>query len=132
MGQAVIVLGAGATRGCSIADPSKSPCLPPLDGDFFTQLQRVRNKKHQKLIQEVLEDVVGLFGYNFDATMETVFTTLEHTIRLLEATGRPFRNFDLGELRKKRERGPSHRGTRCASLQGRIHGVSEWRRCSPG
>ena len=26
-------------------------------------------------------------------------------------------------------RGPSHRGTRCASLQGRIHGVSERRRC---
>jgi hypothetical protein len=104
MGQAVIVLGAGATRGCSFADAAKFPCLPPLDGDFFTQLQRVRNKKHQKLIREVLEDVVELFGYNFDATMETVFTTLEHTIRLLEATGKQFRNFDLGELREKRER----------------------------
>jgi hypothetical protein len=104
MGQAVIVLGAGATRGCSFANPAVFPCLPPLDGDFFTQLQRVRNKKHQTLIQEVLEDVVELFGYNFDATMETVFTTLEHTIRLLEATGKQFRNFDLGDLRAKRER----------------------------
>lgn len=104
MGQAVIVLGAGATRGCSFADAAKFPCLPPLDGDFFTQLQRVRNKKHQKLIQQVLEDVVELFGYNFEATMETVFTTLEHTIRLLEATGKQFKDIDLANLKEKRRR----------------------------
>ena len=36
--------------------------------------------------------------------METVFTTLEHTIRLLEATGRESRAFSIPELKAKRDR----------------------------
>ena len=32
---AVIILGAGATRGCSFVDESKDPSCPPLDGDFL-------------------------------------------------------------------------------------------------
>ena len=75
---AVIILGAGATRGCSFVDESKDPSCPPLDGDFFTQLQRISNSKHKKLIQEVMKDTVEIFGSNFNVTMETVFTTLEH------------------------------------------------------
>ena len=99
----LFVLGAGATRGCSFVDATKDPCLPPLDGDFFTQLQRVRNDKHYDLIRQVMEDVVELFGPNFNVTMETVFTTLEHTIRMLGTTGEN-RDFKKDELKEKRER----------------------------
>lgn len=100
---ALFVFGAGATRGCSFVDARRDPCLPPLDGDFFTQLQRVRNDKHRQLIEQVMEDVVELFGPNFDVTMETVFTTLEHTIRMLNTTGehRAFRRSDLKEKRDR-------------------------------
>ena len=83
----LFVFGAGATRGASFVNPARDPCLPPLDADFFTHLQRVQNPKHQPLIQEVMHDVVELFGQNFEVTMETVFSTLEHTIRMLSTTG---------------------------------------------
>ena len=100
---ALFVLGAGATRGCSFVDASSSPCLPPLDADFFTQLQRVRNSKHDKLVSAVMADVVDLFGSNFDASMETVFATLGHTLRMLETTGEN-RDFRRSELRERRAR----------------------------
>lgn len=97
---ALFVFGAGATRGASFVNPAEDPCLPPLDGDFFTQLQRVRNPKHRKLIDSVLADVVEIFGSNFETTMETVFTTLEHTRRMIETTGesRHFKSKKLGEV----------------------------------
>ena len=64
----LIILGAGATRGCSFVDAKHNPCVPPLDADFFSQLQRVENPKHKDLIGEVLSDVIGLFGTNFNAS----------------------------------------------------------------
>lgn len=100
---ALFVFGAGATRGAQFVDPTSDPCLPPLDADFFTQLQRVQNQKHRELISRVLIDVVDLFGSNCDVTMETVFTTLENTIRMLETTG-DNRDFKRKELRERRER----------------------------
>jgi hypothetical protein len=100
---ALFVLGAGATRGCSFVDGNKNPCVPPLDADFFTQLQRVKNQKHQKLIDDVMSDVVDLFGSNFSSTLETVFTTLEHTIRMLQTTGNN-RAFNQSSLVKSRDR----------------------------
>jgi hypothetical protein len=100
---ALFVFGAGATRGASFVDATKHPCLPPVDRDFFTQLQRVQNDKHQKLVQDVMEDVVEIFGNNFDVTMEGVFTTLEHTLRMLETTGET-RAFKKKDLRDKRDR----------------------------
>ena len=100
---ALVVLGAGATRGASFVDANKDPCLPPLDGDFFTQLQRVRNPKHHPLISEVMADVVELFGQNFDATLETVFATLENTIRMLQVTGEN-RDYKSSQLKEKRTR----------------------------
>lgn len=48
-------------------------------------------------------DVVQLFGPNFDATMETVFTTLEHTIRMVKATGES-KDFKQTDLKAKRNR----------------------------
>jgi len=97
---ALLVFGSGATRGASFVNAATDPCLPPLDGDFFTQLQRVRNPKHRKLIDDVLADVVGIFGHNFETTMETVFTTLEHTRRMIETTGesKHFKSKELAEI----------------------------------
>jgi hypothetical protein len=100
---ALFVLGAGATRGCSFVDPIDDPCLPPLDADFFTQLQRIQNTKHQTLITAVMKDVVDLFGFNFSVTMENVFTTLEHTLRMLEVSGES-RDFKKADLKEKRDR----------------------------
>lgn len=100
---AVFILGAGATRGASFAHPPKAACLPPLDSDFFTQLQRIRNPKHQELISEVIKDTIDVFGINFHVTLETVFTTLEHTLRMVAATGENH-DFKQTELRKKRDR----------------------------
>lgn len=99
----VYVFGAGATRGSSFVDSAHNPCLPPLDRDFFTQLQRVRSGKHQENIKRVMEDVVELFGNNFDVTMEMVFTTLEHTIHMLDITG-DNRDFKQNDLERKRQR----------------------------
>lgn len=100
---ALFVLGAGCTRGCSFVNATKDPCLPPLDADFFTQLQRVQNRKHRSLVTEVMEDVVEIFGQNFDVTMETVFSTLEHTWRMLGTTGDK-RAFNRTQMREKRDR----------------------------
>jgi hypothetical protein len=72
----VIVLGAGATRGASFVKPGYG-CQPPLNADFFTQLQRVSAAKHQGVIAEVVRDVVSLYGPNFDLTLEQYFTQLE-------------------------------------------------------
>lgn len=96
----VVVLGAGATRGGSFVDPAKNPCLPPLDSDFFTQLQRVRNPKHKELIDAVLADAHELFGVNFKLTLETMFTTIEQTIRMVKAT-RESREWKTAELERK-------------------------------
>jgi hypothetical protein len=100
---AVFVLGAGATRGASFVDPRLVPCLPPLDSDFFTQLQRVQNPKHRQLISSVIADMVDLFGVNFRATLETTFTTLEHTLRMI-ATTKETRDFRRADLQPKRNR----------------------------
>jgi hypothetical protein len=72
---------------CKIADLSLSSLL---------QLQRIRNPKHEETIKSVIEDTVELFGINFQVTMETVFTTLEHTARMIETTGenRDFKRSD--------------------------------------
>ena len=100
---ALFVLGAGATRGASFVFPTNNPCLPPLDGDFYSQLQRVAKQKHQETIQKVIEDTVQFFGVNFQVTLEAMFTMLEHTARMVETTGET-RDFQRDELEAKKER----------------------------
>ena len=96
-GKAVVVLGAGATRGAEFVEPSsggqaddakdsgtrqvaarRCPCvLPPLDGDFFTQAQRLSSAKPNELVTGLVDNVVSLFGTNFQLTMEGYLTRLE-------------------------------------------------------
>jgi|SRR5690242_7939665 hypothetical protein len=62
---ALFILGAGATRGASFVKPNVNPCLPPLDADFYAQLQRIGHPKHQDIVAAVIRDTVELFGVNF-------------------------------------------------------------------
>lgn len=89
-GPTVVVLGAGATRGASFVDSRKNPCLPPLNADFFTQLQRIRTAKHKVDVDAVVDHVVELYGPNFNLTLEDYFTQLEAmgSVRSLAATSR--------------------------------------------
>lgn len=92
--RAVIVLGAGATRGASFVNDSTG-ALPPLDGDFFTQAQRLSTKKPRELLNRLIEDVVGAFGSNFALTMEGYLTRLEQLAHVLDDyrfRGRPAEN----------------------------------------
>jgi hypothetical protein len=99
---ALFVLGAGATRGASFVEPATNPCLLHLDADFYAQLQLISNPKHRDTVRDVNKDTVELFGLNFRVAMETVFTTLEHTIRMVETTGES-RDFKHGQLSKQRD-----------------------------
>lgn len=100
---AVFILGAGATRGASFVDPAVNPCLPPLDADFYNQLQRIRNDKHRDLVENVIKDTVELFGTNFRVTMETAFTLLEQMTRMIATTGET-RDFKRKDLEEKKNR----------------------------
>lgn len=100
---AVFILGAGATRGASFVSEKLNPCLPPLDGDFYNQLQRGQNDKHKELVKTVIKDTVELFGTNFRVTMETVFTLLDQMVRMISTTGE-FRDFKRDELQQKKNR----------------------------
>jgi hypothetical protein len=73
-----------------------------LDADFYAQLQRIRSHKHRDTIRDVIKNTVELFGVNFRVTMETVFTTLEHTARMVETTGES-RDFKHKELLQQRD-----------------------------
>ena len=68
---ALFLFGAGATRGASFVNPADNPCLPPLDFDFYAQLQRIANLKHKQTVRDVIKDTVDLFGINFQVTMES-------------------------------------------------------------
>jgi SIR2-like domain len=81
----LVVIGAGATRGASFVDEAAGRCLPPLDADFFTQIQRINEAKHQSVIEGVIKSAVDLFGVNFRSTLEEMFTVLEHALRMTRA-----------------------------------------------
>jgi len=72
---ALVVLGAGATRGASFVRDLKGP-LPPLDCDFFTQAQRLGSDR-KRLVDRLISNVSELFGNNFSLTMEQYLTHLE-------------------------------------------------------
>lgn len=79
-GKRLVVIGAGASRGASTSQGRT--CQPPLNADFFTQLQRITTTKHRTVIEGVIADAVGLFGANFTLTMEEYFTQLEAMARM--------------------------------------------------
>lgn len=73
----VVVLGAGATRGASFVE-KHGAVLPPLDSDFFTQAQRLSSSKPKHLLEDLIADVVSVFGTNIRLTIEGYLTKIEH------------------------------------------------------
>jgi hypothetical protein len=61
-GRTAIILGAGATRASTLRPDGSDRPLPPLDRDFFTQLQRLKNPKHQGYVNSLIEFVYNEFG----------------------------------------------------------------------
>lgn len=90
MSKTVFILGAGATRGCSFVNDMKrkGACIPPLDTDFFTQLQRVSSAAHGDRIRRLISGMVEWFGPNYALGMEQVFIHLEHADRMLKHLGK--------------------------------------------
>jgi hypothetical protein len=84
-GRAVVILGAGATRGeHRLPDaPGGSRPSPPLDRDFFNELQKVAGKDPDD-IRVLLRRARELFGPGPDCSMEEFFTTVEFLERFAE------------------------------------------------
>lgn len=91
---AVVVLGAGASRASGLAwDKEHGPaeklaCLPPLNADFFTHMQRITQEKYERNVHAVTDDLIDLFGSNFRLTLEDYFTQLEFLIRNVQLATR--------------------------------------------
>lgn len=83
-GDTVVVLGAGASRGAQYVETGQPLCEPPLNADFFTQLQRINRASHQDSIKGVLADVLALHGPDFELTLEEYFTQLEAMLSIVE------------------------------------------------
>jgi len=96
----IVVLGAGASRGASFAARVKKICKPPMNSDFFTQLQRVLSKKHDKYVKATINDVIKFFGVNWTITLEEYFTQIEFYRKVVPLTGE--RVITSGDLRKAR------------------------------
>ncbi len=77
-----VVLGAGATRGASFTE--KQICKPPLNSDFFAQLQKVQHSKHDPVIRQVIEDTATLFSPSVALTLEECFTSVEGLADILK------------------------------------------------
>ena len=101
-GKCVVVLGAGATRGADSREGAQ--CLPPLNTDFFTQLQRITRPKHFDVVEAVIRDVVDLFGPNFTVSMEDYFTQLESIQRTVRRAGAAAPALTQHAVAQKRER----------------------------
>jgi hypothetical protein len=50
----LVILGAGATVGENFGPDVVQMCRPPLNDDFFTQLQRITDK-HTKIVRAVIK-----------------------------------------------------------------------------
>ncbi len=76
---------------------------PPLNADFFTQLQRV-GPKHRSIAKTVIQDVVELFGPNFTLTLEDYFTQLESMIDATRFSPKKLAPITASDLRDRRAR----------------------------
>ena len=73
----LVILGAGASRGASFAAEKPGP-LPPLDLDFFRQLQRLGSSGP---VDQLLAFVRYEFGARLNISMEEFFSQAEYTDR---------------------------------------------------
>ena len=92
----VVVLGAGSTRGASFAQDQI--CKPPLNTDFFVQLQKVRHSKHSEVVKKVIKDAFSLFGPNFSLTLEEFFTFVEGFTNIIKLLKKGTTNYRLDRI----------------------------------
>ncbi len=102
-----MVLGAGASRGAEFIeeppdDGTPPLCLPPLNADFFTQLQRITTGRHQATVDAVLKDVLELHGTNFSLTLEEYFTQIEAMLLTARLSQKAAEGFSTRDLMKRR------------------------------
>jgi hypothetical protein len=95
-GKAAVILGAGATRGAHYV-PHLATAVPPLDTDFFNQLQMLVDPQHKGVVRELISAARDEFGPDLRVTMEGFFTHVEfldefHT-KLGVARGRKLRAY---------------------------------------
>jgi hypothetical protein len=107
-GKRAVVLGAGATRGAEfvVSPPVMAPprCLPPLNADFFTQLQRITTQRHTAAVRDVIRDVLAIYGPNFGITLEQYFTQLEAmliSVRQAKVVAPQFRPANISAMRTR-------------------------------
>lgn len=103
-GDRVVVLGAGATRGAEFVEKHHPICVPPLNADFFTQLQRISTKKHQSTVNAVLRDVRSVYGSNYQVTLEQYVTQLESLLEISNLALVKTLAFSRDRLENMRER----------------------------
>src|SRR3954470_21975030 len=86
--RAVVVLGAGASRGASFVQPGRQ-VIPPLDADFFRQAQQLDEATYGEYAKPVLQFIRDEYGIGSVPTLEALFTQLEGFDRFLRqfATG---------------------------------------------
>ncbi|MGJ8636537.1 MAG: hypothetical protein ACSHX5_06805 [Phycisphaerales bacterium] len=71
-GKTTVILGAGATVGTSLRTSTDRP-RPPLDTDFFTQIQRLKNPKHVPYVDALLKFCHDEFGPGWSLGMEQFY-----------------------------------------------------------
>lgn len=70
----LVVLGAGASRGASFVQDSHYEARPPLDHDFFSEMQRIKQSSGDKEnVDGLLQFVRKEFGFNLTLSMEQFF-----------------------------------------------------------
>lgn len=86
--RSLIVLGAGASRGASfVHDASCYEARPPLDCDFFSELQRLDKADNvKKNVDELLRFVRREFRVDLSLSMEQFFSQVEYTDRFHNET----------------------------------------------
>ena len=98
-GRGCLLLGAGATRGASFIEKDGYPLpFPPLDADFFTQIQRLSKPANRDIVRRLLRFTVDEFGVGFTLTMERFFTQVEALPQVFRelriSRGQPYRQPD--------------------------------------
>jgi hypothetical protein len=85
--ETVIVLGAGATRGAMFVQEERPPC-PPMDADFFQQLQFAGG---EECVKRLTEFIMREHGTTYGISMEEFFSQAEYTGRFHQLIGIPGR-----------------------------------------
>ncbi len=102
---AVVILGAGATRGVSSL---RRPIVPPLDADFFQQLMRFPRGQHD-CVDRVLRDLPNLCGSAHRTTLEQYFSLLEALPEVVDISPHP-------RFKSKTRRANAERLTRAVAV----------------